>query len=286
MSLMLPVMTSPFALRVSNIIAFPESLSLCDCGLACRKLLGHGSNFVERTAGRRLGARHDGALDNRRVTDHDQIPTVGLQHLPRHFAVGLGAAEINQDGNAFGRPRVVNGVDNQRHVGPEAAIRIATAEGDFNFTTDHLAHHVGSAFGDVLGMRHNDKPDGVIHGRDSNALQTACKRTQLERAPGSAWPTLRAPRKAARPLVACIGTVRSTASRAVARTRSITSGRSASAFRVSSTGYRTSSMVFSPARERPRLLTAPTAQAKTSTMSSGKLRFCDRASPAARKKVP
>src|SRR5580692_48473 len=82
MSLTLPVMTSPFALRVSNIIAFPESLSLCDCGLACRKLLGHGSNFVERTAARRLGGRHDGALDNRRVTAHAQIPTFGLQHLP------------------------------------------------------------------------------------------------------------------------------------------------------------------------------------------------------------
>src|ERR1700723_2176855 len=241
MSLTLPVMTSPFALRVSNIIAFPESLSLCDCGLACRKLLGHGSNFVERTAARRLGGRHDGALDNRRVTDHDHVPTVGLQHLHRHFAVGFGAAEINKDGNAFG---------------------------------------------DVLGMRHNDDPDCVIHGRDSNALQTACKRTQLERAPGSAWPMLRAPRKAARPLLACIGTVRSTASRAVTRTRSITSGRSASAFSVSSTGYKTSSMVFSPACERPRLLTGPTAPAKPSTRSSGKLRFCESASPAARKKVP
>src|ERR1700723_150001 len=286
MSLTLPVMTSPFALRVSNIIAFPESLSLCDCGLACRKLLGHGSNFVERTAARRLGGRHDGALDNRRVTDHDQIPTVGLQHLHRSFSVGPGAAEINQDGNAFGRPRVVNGVDDQRHVGPEAAVGIATAERDFDFTADHLAHHIGSAFGDVLGMRHNDNPDGVIHGRASNALQTACKRTQLERAPGSAWPTLRGPRKAARALLACIGTVRSTASRAVTRTRSITSGRSASAFSVSSTGYKTSSMVFSPACERPRLLTGPTAPAKPSTRSSGKLRFCESASPAARKKVP
>ena len=62
------------------------------------------------------------------------------------------------------------------------------------------------------------------------------------------------------------------ASLAVARTRSIRSGRPASVFRYLQTpGTRTSSMVFSPACERPRALTALTPLPKTSARSSGSL---------------
>ena len=59
---------------------------------------------VERAAARRLGRRHHRALDDRRVADDDPLAPFRLQHLDRHLAVGLGAAEIDEDGDALRRP--------------------------------------------------------------------------------------------------------------------------------------------------------------------------------------
>ena len=50
---------------------------------------------------RRLGRRHDRALDDRRVADHHPVAPVGRQHLDRHLAVGLGPAEIDEHRDPF-----------------------------------------------------------------------------------------------------------------------------------------------------------------------------------------
>src|SRR5579883_411784 len=249
------------------------------------QFLGDRPHLLQRAAAGRFRCRHHRALDNGRVAHDNHLPPLRLQHLHRHLAVGLGAAEIDQDRDALRRPGVVDRLHDQPDIGAEPAIGIAAAEGDLHFAADHLPHHVGGALGDVLGVGDDDDADRVIHCRASSVLQTACTKTQLDFAPGSTWPMLRAPRNEARPLVACIGTVRSTASAAVARTRSIRSGRPASAFKVSSTGTSTSSMVFSPAWERPRALTASTPLPNTSARSSGSV-LPAIASPAARKNEP
>src|ERR1700733_4773811 len=229
-------MTWPFALRVSNMIAFPVPIGSVARDLAGGKFLGHGSYLLKRTAARSLGRRHDGSFYDRCVAHDDQISSFGLQHFDRHLAVGLGAAEVDENGDALRRPRFVDGVDDQGHVSAQAAVGVAAAKRHLDLAAYHLPHHVGRAFGDVLRMRHNDDPNRVVHCRASKMSQTACKRTQLDRAPGSTWPTLRAPRNAARPFVASIGPVRSTAALAVARTRSSRSGCPAFAFNVSNTG--------------------------------------------------
>src|ERR1700728_2213079 len=250
------------------------------------KLLGYRPHLLERTAAGGLGCRHDGSLHDRRVAHDDQISSLRLQHFDGHLAVRLRAAEADQDRDPFGRPGIVDGVDDQRHVGAEAAVRVSSAERHPDLAADHLPHHVGRPFGDVLRMRHDDDADHVVHCSASRLSQTACTRMQLDRAPGSTCPTLRAPRNEARPLVACIGMVRATASLAVVRTRSIRSGWPASAFKISSTGHSTSSIVFSPGWERPRALTAPTPDPKIPARFSGSFPSRDSASPAAMKKLP
>ena len=124
----------------------------------------------------------------------------------------------------FDDQALVDGLDDRLDTGAESAVGIAAAEGDLAPRSPTICRTMSAVpLATSLRMRDDDDADRIVHCRASSVSQTACRRTQLERAPGSMWPMLRAPRNDARPLVACIGAVRAAASRAVARTRSIRS---------------------------------------------------------------
>ncbi len=62
-----------------------------------RQFFGGATYGIERRARRGLGRRHDGTLDDRRVAHYDASAPYLRQHLDRHLAVGLGAAEIDEN---------------------------------------------------------------------------------------------------------------------------------------------------------------------------------------------
>ena len=68
-----------------------------------------------------FGRRHHRALDDRRIADDDRAVRARRQHLDRHLAVGLGAAEIDQDGDAGVRPGLVDRRQDRLDAGAEAA---------------------------------------------------------------------------------------------------------------------------------------------------------------------
>jgi len=72
--------------------------------------------------------RHHAPLDDRRIADDDLALALGRQHLDRHLAVGLGAAEIDEDRNTFFGPGIVNGFEIFSTLVPRPAVGIAAAE--------------------------------------------------------------------------------------------------------------------------------------------------------------
>src|SRR5262249_40180641 len=155
---------------------------------------------------------------------------------------GLGAAEIDQDGNTARRPGLLDRQQDPLHIGAEPAVGIAAAMGDLYFVPHHLAHHIRGAAGDLGRMRHDDYGNVLArHFDPSKKGDKASTRISLDRAPGSMWPMLRSPRNEARPLLARMGTVAAAPPAAALRSRGT---RSALPWRAaSSTGTSTSSMV-------------------------------------------
>jgi len=88
-------------------------------------------------------------FDNRGVANDDTASLAVGQHLDGHLAVGLGASEIDQDGDTRLRPGTMNGVGNRLETGSEAAGRIAAGPGEGDVFTNHLAYHIGRALGDL-----------------------------------------------------------------------------------------------------------------------------------------
>jgi hypothetical protein len=94
------------------------------------------------------------------------------------------AAEIDENGDAPFRPGGVDGREDRLDAGAEAAIGIATAPGERHLVADHLAHHVGGAFGNQWRMRDDDDAD-IAHAWAPSTLAAVRMISALERAPGS-----------------------------------------------------------------------------------------------------
>src|SRR5947207_7736013 len=227
-----------------------------------RQFFRGAAHRLQRRTGRRFGRRHDGSLYNRRVADDDPIAARFRQHLDRHLAVGLRAAEVNQNGDALLGPCPLDRRHDRLDTGAEPAARIPAAPTERHLAADHLLDHLRRTSRHVGRMRHNDNSDILAHANPSMTSATASTINSEDRAPGSIWPMLRSPRNDARPRIARIGMVFSAASLAVAFSRS---GRPAPPSRnTPTTGNSTSSMVFWPTSDLPRALTASMAAAKAS----------------------
>src|SRR5262249_40902074 len=100
-------------------------------------------------------------------------------------AVGFGAAEIHQYGDALLRPRPVDGRHDRFHIGPKPAVRIAAAPAKRHVAADHLLDHRRGASRDIGRMRHDDDSHIIAHARPSMTSATASTINAEERAPGS-----------------------------------------------------------------------------------------------------
>src|SRR5246127_727531 len=207
-----------------------------------RELFGRASHHIQRCSRCRFGRRHHRALHHRRVANDNAAAPRFRQHLDRHFAVGFGAAEVNQDRNSLLRPRLVDRRHDRLDIGAQSAIRISAAPAEWYFAADHLLDHQRRATGYVRRVRHDHDSDILRHARPSITSATASTINAEERAPGSIWPMLRSPRNEARPRIARIGMVFSAASFAVALRRA--GSFSPPSRNTPSTGQNTSSIVF------------------------------------------
>src|SRR4030095_9788907 len=106
-----------------------------------------------------------------------------------------------------------DGLHDRLDAGAETAFGIAAAPGERHLVADHLAHHVGRAFGDQRRMRDDDDAD-IAHQRAPSVPPIAGTISALKRAPASTWRIERSPRNEARPRIAFIGLVAAAASSA------------------------------------------------------------------------
>src|SRR6266480_3411181 len=150
-----------------------------------RQFFGGATHHLKRSSRSRFGRRHDRALHNRRVTNHDAGTARFRQHFNRHLAVGFGATEIDQDRDAAFRPRPLNRGHNRFDAGTQAAARISAAPAERHFMANHLLDHQGSAPRHVRRMRYNDDSDIFAHARPSITSATASTINAEDRAPGS-----------------------------------------------------------------------------------------------------
>src|SRR6266446_10501169 len=74
-----------------------DACSYCCPASDRRQFFGGATHGLKRSSRSRFGRRHDCALHDRRVANHDAGTARFRQHFNRHLAIGFRAAEIDQE---------------------------------------------------------------------------------------------------------------------------------------------------------------------------------------------
>ena len=159
-------------------------------GQRAARLLG---DLLQRVAEPGGDRRSHGALDERRLREHDAIAPLLREQIQSHLGGEDGAAEVHQDQDAVFRPHLLDGPRHAHGVGAERVPGWSRppATPMRRLGPAHLGRQLGHALGEPRAVADEDQPDHdyapASEGDAAEAKESAaaCISSHADVAPGS-----------------------------------------------------------------------------------------------------